>query len=123
MNNLTHAYLNDLLTIKNHSYNFRYQRKVEVPQVRTVEHDPSHFTSQQPIRSTAAKIWNNLPQDLRDISSFGVSKKNKIKKINKCTERGILFMFILLCWLHFYLYTCLVANYILTYKYDVSISI
>ena len=36
LNNLSPAYLNDLLTVKNHSYNFRYQKTVEVPQVRTV---------------------------------------------------------------------------------------
>ena len=87
MNNLTPSYLNDLLTIKTHSDNFRYQRTVEVPQVRTVEHDPWSF------RSTAAKIWNSLPQNLRD------SFQKKINK-NKCIERGILFMFILFCWLY-----------------------
>ena len=38
LNNLSPAYLNDLLTVKNHSYNFRYQKTVEVPQVRTVKH-------------------------------------------------------------------------------------
>ena len=39
LNNLSPAYLNDLLTFKNHSYNFNYQRTVEFPQVRTVKHD------------------------------------------------------------------------------------
>ena len=68
LNNLSPAYLNDLLTVKNYSYNFRYQKTVEVPQVRTVKHGSSSF------RSTAAKIWNSLPQHLRDISSFGVFK-------------------------------------------------
>ena len=34
LNNLSPAYLNDLLTFKTHSYNFRYQRTDEVPQVR-----------------------------------------------------------------------------------------
>ena len=64
LNNLAPAYLNDLLTFKNHSYSFRYQRTVEVPQVRTVKHGSMSF------RSTAAKIWNSLPQEFRDISSF-----------------------------------------------------
>ena len=68
LNKLSPAYLNDLLTVKNHSYNFRYQKTVEVPQVRTVKHGSRSF------RSTAAKIWNSLPQHLRDISSFGVFK-------------------------------------------------
>ena len=68
LNNLSPAYLNELLTFKNHSYNFRYQRTVEVPQVRTVKHGSRSF------RSIAAKIWNSLLQHLRDISSFGVFK-------------------------------------------------
>ena len=75
LNNLSTAYLNDLLTFKNHLYNFRYQRTVEVPQVRTVKHGSRSF------RSTAAKIWNSLPQHLRDISSFGVFKN----QINACS--------------------------------------
>ena len=96
LNNLSPAYLNDLLTVKNHSYNFRYQKTVEVPQVRTVKHGSSSF------RSTAAKIWNSLPQHLRDISSFGVFKN----QINAWSG-GVLFMFILFCWLKcFFFSTC-----------------
>ena len=68
LNNLSPAYLNDLLTVKNHSYNFRYQKTVEVSQVRTVKHGSRSFPS------TAAKIWISLPQHLCDISSFGVFK-------------------------------------------------
>ena len=68
LNDLSPAYLNDLLTFKNHSYNFRYQRTVVVQQVRTDKHGSRSF------RSTAVKIWNSLPQHLRDISSFGVFK-------------------------------------------------
>ena len=52
LNNLSPVYLNDLLTFKKHSYCFRYQTPVEVPQVRTVKHGSRSF------RSTAAKIWN-----------------------------------------------------------------
>ena len=68
LNNLSPAYLNDLLTFKKHSYSFRYQKTVEVPQVRTVKHGSRSF------RSAAAKIWNSLPQDLREISTFNVFK-------------------------------------------------
>ena len=68
LNNLSPAYLNDLLTFKKPSYSFRYQKTVEVPQVRTVKHGSRSF------RSTAAKIWNSLPQDLREISTFNVFK-------------------------------------------------
>ena len=68
LNNLSPAYLNDLLTFKNYSYSFRYQKTVEVPQVRTVKHGSRSF------RSAAAKIWNSLPQDLREISTFNFLK-------------------------------------------------
>ena len=65
LNNLSPAYLNDLLTFKNHSYQFRHQRTVEISQVRTVKQGSRSF------RSTLAKIWNSLPWHLRDISSAG----------------------------------------------------
>ena len=68
LNNLTPAYLNDLLTFKNHSYSFRYQKTVEVLQVRTVRYGTRSF------RPTAAKIWNSLPQHFRDTTSFNVFK-------------------------------------------------
>ena len=48
LNKLSPAYLNDLLTVKNHSYNFRYQKTVEVPQVRTVKHVLGPFAPRQP---------------------------------------------------------------------------
>ena len=48
LNNLSPAYLNDLLTVKNHSYNFRYQKTIEVPQVRTVKHGSRSFHPRQP---------------------------------------------------------------------------
>ena len=69
LNNLTLVYLNDLLTFKNHSYPFRYQKTVEVPQVKTARYGTRSF------RSTAAKIWNSLPQHVRDVTSFNVFKK------------------------------------------------
>ena len=56
------------LTFKNHSYSFRYQKTVEVPQVRTVRYGTRSF------RSTVAKIWNSLSQHFRDITSFNVYK-------------------------------------------------
>ena len=50
------------LTYKPHSYSFRYKNTVEIPQV----------TSTYGVRSfcsTAAKIWNSLPQKFREITS------------------------------------------------------
>ena len=49
-----------LLTFKNLSYYFRYTKTVEIPQVRTNRYGTRSF------RSTAAKMWNNLPQHFRD---------------------------------------------------------
>ena len=64
LNNLSPVYLNDLLTFKHHYYSFRYTKTVEVPHVKTVKYGTRSF------RSTAAKIWNSLPQHMRDISDF-----------------------------------------------------
>ena len=102
LNKLSPAYLNDLLTVKNHSYNFRYQKTVEVPQVRTVKHDSRSF------RSTAAKIWNSLPQHLRDISSFGVFKN----QINAWSGGPVHVNSVLLVemFLFFYMIVCLVVK-------------
>jgi len=68
LNNLSPIYLNDLLTFKHHNYSFRYTKTVEVPQVKTTKYGVRSF------RSTAAKIWNCLPQHMRDISDFNAFK-------------------------------------------------
>ena len=70
LNNLSPVYLNDLLTFKNLSYSFRYTKTVEIPQVRTNRYG----TIKKPFRSTAAKMWNNLPQHFREITSYNVFK-------------------------------------------------
>ena len=101
LNNLSPAYLNDLLTVKNHYYNFRYQKTVEVPQVRTVKH------GSRSSRSTAAKIWNSLPQHLRDISSFGVFKN----QINAWSRGSVHVHSVLLVEMFFfYMLVCLVLK-------------
>ena len=68
LNNLSPVYLNDLLTFKNLSYSFRYTQTVEIPQVKTSRYGTRFF------RSTAAKMWHNLPQHFRDITSYNVFK-------------------------------------------------
>ena len=68
LNNLSPVYLNDLLTFKNLSYSFRYTKTVEIPQVRTNRYGARSF------RSTAAKMWNKLPQHFREITSYNVFK-------------------------------------------------
>ena len=56
------------LKSRNLSYSFRYTQTVEIPQVRTSRYGTRSF------RSTAAKMWNNLPQHFRDITSYNVFK-------------------------------------------------
>ena len=63
LSNQTPVYLSDLLTFKSHSYSFRYTNTVEVPQVRTSKYGVRSF------RSTAAKMWNSLPQQFREINT------------------------------------------------------
>ena len=63
LNNQTPVYMCDILTYKPHSYSFRYTNTVEIPQVRTSSYGARSF------RSTAAKLWNSLPQKFRDITS------------------------------------------------------
>ena len=63
LSNQTPVYLSDILTFKPHSYSFRYTNTVEVPQVRTSKYGV------RPFRSTAAKMWNSLPQQFREINT------------------------------------------------------
>ena len=63
LNNQTPVYLIIILTYKPQSYSFRYTNAVEIPQVRTSSYGVRSF------RSTAAKIWNSLPQKFQDITS------------------------------------------------------
>ena len=68
LNNLSPDFLNYLLTFKNLSYSFWYTKTVEIPQVRTNRYGTRSF------RSTAAKMWNNLPQHFREFTSYNVFK-------------------------------------------------
>ena len=63
LSNQTPIYLSDLLTYKSNSYSFRYTNTIEIPQVRTSTYGVRSY------RSTAAKIWNSLPQKFREITS------------------------------------------------------
>ena len=61
-------YLHDIIKIKNNHYSFRYSAKAEIPQVRTSRYGLSSF------RYSAAKLWNDLPNHFRSVSSFGLFK-------------------------------------------------
>jgi hypothetical protein len=58
------AYLYDLIKIKNNSYSFRYKNTTDIPQVRTTSYGLNSF------RFGAAKLWNSLPEHVRNESSY-----------------------------------------------------
>ena len=62
------TYLHDLVDIKEQSYNFRYSNTAKLPKPRTTRYGINSF------RFTAAKLWNNLPNHFRQISSFNTFK-------------------------------------------------
>ena len=60
----TPLYLQNIITMKNNSYSFRYSNLTDIPQVRTTNYGLNSF------RFRAAKLWNSLPDSFRQISSF-----------------------------------------------------
>jgi hypothetical protein len=60
-------YLNDLFVYKESRYSFRKTNTVEVPQVRTTYHGLHSF------RFAGATLWNELPNELRNVSGFNKS--------------------------------------------------
>ena len=69
-------FLQDLINIKNHSYNFRYTNTADIPTVRTTRY------GLRSLRYSPPKIWNSLPYELMD-----TTKLNQIRTlINTWTE-------------------------------------
>jgi hypothetical protein len=66
INKQTPVYLHDLVTIKKSSYSFRYNNTVNIPRVTTTRY------GLHSLRYGAAKLWNELPNDLRE----GISLNN-----------------------------------------------
>ena len=64
LNGRSPLYLNDLIERKNSLYSFRYQNTTVVPQVRTTRYGLKSF------RFRASKLWNSLPQKMRDETNF-----------------------------------------------------
>ena len=64
VNDLSPKYINDLVNIKNSSYNFRSEKKAEVPGVNSTRYGLRSF------RSEAPRIWNSLPNELRVAESY-----------------------------------------------------
>ena len=57
-------FIQDLIEIKNTNYNFRYVNTAVVPQPRTTSYGKKSF------RYEAARIWNSLPNEARQMTSF-----------------------------------------------------
>ena len=64
VNDLSPKYINDLINIKKSSYNFRSEKKAEVPRVNSTRYGLRSF------RSEAPRIWNSLPKELRVAESY-----------------------------------------------------
>ena len=61
-------FLQDLVTLKGHSYSFRYTQTATVPSVRTTRYGLQSF------RYSAPKIWNSLPNETRHLTSLNQFK-------------------------------------------------
>ena len=57
-------FIQDLVVIKNSTYNFRYVNTAEVPRPRTTTYGKRSF------RYEAAQVWNSLPNEARAMTSF-----------------------------------------------------
>jgi hypothetical protein len=68
LNKKSPMYLNDLFVYKESRYSFRKTNTVEVPQVRTTYHGLHSF------RFAGATLWNELPNELRNVSSLSQFK-------------------------------------------------
>ena len=56
--------LQDLINIKNHSYNFRYTNTADIPTMRNTRY------GLKSLRYSAPKIWNSLPSELGDTTNL-----------------------------------------------------
>ena len=68
INKSSPLFLHDLVNIKENSYNFRYTNMADIPRVRTTRYDLKSF------RYAAPKIWNALPNDIRNCTSLNQFK-------------------------------------------------
>ena len=64
VNKLSPKYTQDMISIKTSTYNFRGERKADIPRVNTTRYGLRSFRSQAP------RIWNSLPNNLRVAESY-----------------------------------------------------
>ena len=77
INKKSPLFIQDLVIIKNNSYNFRYTNTAEVPRPITSNYGKRSF------RYEAAQLWNSLPNEARIMTSFDQFKKY----INRCGQK------------------------------------
>ena len=64
LNKSSPQFLHDILSFKQNSYNFRYKLTAEIPRPRTTRYGKNSFSYQ------AATLWNSLPNEARNFSTF-----------------------------------------------------
>ena len=69
LNKSSPQFLHNILSFKPNLYNFRYKLTADVPRPRTTRYGKNSFSYQ------AATIWNSLPNEARNITSFEHFKK------------------------------------------------
>ena len=68
VNKLSPEYIQDMISIKTSTYNFRGERKADIPRANTTRYGLRSF------RSEAPRIWNSLPNNLRVAESYPYSE-------------------------------------------------
>ena len=64
VNKLSPEYIQDMISVKTSTYNFRGERKADIPRVNTTRYGLRSF------RSEAPQIWNSLPNNLGVAESY-----------------------------------------------------
>ena len=62
------VFIHDIVKIKQNSYNFRYNNTADIPRPRTTRYGKKSFSYE------AARLWNSLPDQARNLSTFGTFK-------------------------------------------------
>ena len=62
------VFIHDIVKIKQNSYNFRYNNTTDIPRPRTTRYGKKSFSYE------AARLWNSLPDQTRNLSTFGTFK-------------------------------------------------
>ena len=78
LNKSSPEFIQNIITIKDNSYNFRYQNTVYVPRPRTTRYGKKSFSYD------TATLWNSLPNHARSLSTFGQFKTKFVMPPVRC---------------------------------------